>query len=95
DSTAPNVEFGYLPSTDMNRPVVLVNAGVLSRTPSTATMSRTTDLSINVAHDGSATFIYRLESAGWAAEQGRTLLRMQTPAQREESLQAELRFVNL
>ena len=95
DSTAPNVEFGYLPSTDMNRPVVLVNAGVLSRTPSTATMSRTTDLSINVAHDGSATFVYRLESAGWAAEQGRALLRMQTPAQREESLQAELRFVNL
>jgi len=41
DSTAPNVEFGYLPSTDMNRPVVLVNEGVLSRTPSTATMSRT------------------------------------------------------
>ncbi|OUL84243.1 DUF3857 domain-containing transglutaminase family protein [Paraburkholderia hospita] len=95
DSTAPNVEFGYLPSTDMNRPVVLVNAGVLSRTPSTATMSRTTGLSINVAHDGSATFVYRLESAGWAAEQGRALLRMQTPAQREESLQAELRFVNL
>lgn len=95
DSTAPNVEFGYLPSTDMNRPVVLVNDGVLSRTPSTATMSRTTDLSINVARDGSATFVYRLESAGWAAEQGRALLRMQTPAQREESLQAELRFVNL
>lgn len=95
DSTAPNVEFGYLPSTDMNRPVVLVNEGVLSRTPSTATMSRTTDLSINVAHDGTASFVYRLDSTGWAAEQGRALLRMQTPAQREESLQAELRFVNL
>ncbi|GJG99104.1 DUF3857 and transglutaminase domain-containing protein [Paraburkholderia terrae] len=95
DSTAPNVEFRYLPSTDMNRPVVLVNEGVLSRTPSTATMSRTTDLSINVAHDGTASFVYRLDSTGWAAEQGRALLRMQTPAQREESLQAELRFVNL
>ncbi|GJH34163.1 DUF3857 domain-containing protein [Paraburkholderia hospita] len=95
DSTAPNVEFGYLPSTDMNRPVVLVNEGVLSRTPSTATMSRTTDLSINVAHDGTASFVYRLDSTGWAAEQGRALLRIQTPAQREESLQAELRFVNL
>ncbi|MBN3759991.1 DUF3857 and transglutaminase domain-containing protein [Burkholderia sp. Ac-20365] len=95
DSTAPNVEFGYLPSTDMNRPVVLVNQGVISRTPAAATMSRTTDLSINVASDGSASFVYRLESAGWAAEQGRALLRMQTPAQREESLQAELRFANL
>jgi hypothetical protein len=95
DSTAPNVEFGYLPSTDMNRPVVLVDQGVLSRTPSSATMTRTTDLSINVAPDGSANFVYRLEAAGWAAEQGRALLRMQTPAQREESLQAELRSVNL
>ncbi|WP_109479004.1 DUF3857 and transglutaminase domain-containing protein [Paraburkholderia sp. C35] len=95
DSTAPNVEFGYLPSTDMDRPVVLVNQGVVSRTPSTATMSRTTDLSIDVAADGSASFVYRLEAVGWAAEQGRALLRMQTPAQREESLQGELRFVNL
>ncbi|TXC87973.1 DUF3857 domain-containing transglutaminase family protein [Paraburkholderia azotifigens] len=95
DSTAPNVEFGYLPSTDMNRPAVLVDAGVVSRTPSTATMSRTTDLSIDVAPDGSAGFVYQLEAAGWVAEQGRALLRMQTPAQREESLQAELRSVNL
>jgi hypothetical protein len=95
DSTATSVEFGFLPSTDMNRPALLVNQGVLARTPSTATMSRRTDLSIAVEPDGSATFVYRLEAAGWAAEQGRTMLRLQTPAQREESLQAELRNANL
>lgn len=95
DSTATSVEFGFLPSTDMNRPALLVNQGVLTRTPSTATMSRRTDLSIAVEPDGSATFVYRLEAAGWAAEQGRTMLRLQTPAQREESLQAELRNANL
>ena len=68
DSTAPNVEFGYLPSSDMNRPAVLVDEGTLSRTPSTATMSRTTDLSIDIAPDGSASFVYQLEAAGWVAE---------------------------
>ncbi|WP_229013652.1 DUF3857 domain-containing transglutaminase family protein [Paraburkholderia gardini] len=95
DSTATNVEFGFLPSTDMNRPALLVNEGVLARTPSTATMARRTDLSIVVMPDGSATFVYRLEATGWAAEQGRTMLRLQTPAQREESLQGELRNANL
>ena len=95
DSTAPSVEFGYLPSTDMNRPTVLVKQGVLAHTPATATMSRATDLSINVAPDGSATFVYRLEASGWAAEQGRAMLRMQTPAQREDAIQAELRSANL
>ena len=95
DSTAPNVEFGFLPSTDMNRPALLVNEGVLARTPPTAPMTRSTDLAITVQPDGSATFVYTLETAGWAAEQGRTLLRLQTPAQREESLQAELRNANL
>jgi transglutaminase-like putative cysteine protease len=46
DSTAPNVEFGYLPSTDMDRPAVLVNQSVLARTSATSTKPRTTDLSI-------------------------------------------------
>jgi len=95
DSTAPNVGFGYLPSGDMNRPAVLVNQGTLAHTPATEAMARNTDLTITVAPDGSARFVYRLEANGWAAEQARTLLRMQTPAQREESIQAELRSVNL
>jgi len=95
DSTAPNVGFGYLPPSDMNRPTVLVNQGTLARTPATEAMTRSTDLAITVAPDGTASFVYRLEAGGWAAEQARTLLRMQTPAQREESIQAELRSVNL
>ncbi|HEY3597505.1 MAG TPA: DUF3857 and transglutaminase domain-containing protein [Paraburkholderia sp.] len=95
DSTAPNVEFGYPPSTDMDRPAVLVNQGTLARTPATASMTRHTDLTILVAQDGSASFVYRLQASGWAAEQGRALLRMQTPAQREEAVQAELRAANL
>ncbi len=95
DSTANNVEFGFLPSTDMNRETVLASDGSLMRTPATANTTRDSDLDITVAPDGSARFIYRLESAGWAAEQTRSVLRLQTPAQREESLQWELRNANL
>ena len=95
DSTASNVEFGFLPSSDMNRPTVLVGEGVLARTPATAFMTRSTDLSIKVEPDGSASFTYRLEAAGASAEQARAMLRTQTPAQREESIQAELRSANL
>ncbi|RDK04042.1 DUF3857 domain-containing transglutaminase family protein [Paraburkholderia lacunae] len=95
DSTASNVEFGFLPSSDMNRPTVLVDQGVLARTPATVLMMRNTDLSIQVEPDGSASFTYRLDASGASAEQARAMLRMQTPAQREESIQAELRGANL
>ncbi|WP_321869017.1 DUF3857 domain-containing transglutaminase family protein [Paraburkholderia tropica] len=95
DSTASNVEFGYLPSTDMNRQTVLAGDGSLMSTPATATTTRDSDLDITVAADGSARFVYRLQSEGWAAEQTRSVLRLQTPAQREESLQWELRNANL
>jgi hypothetical protein len=95
DSTASNVEFGFLPSTDMDRPALLVAQGKLAQTPPTAAMAHYSDLSITVAPDGSARFVYQVQASGWSAEQGRALLRMQTPAQREESIQAELRSANL
>ncbi|QQC62822.1 DUF3857 domain-containing transglutaminase family protein [Paraburkholderia ginsengisoli] len=95
DSTASNVEFGFLPSSDMNRPTVLVDQGVLARTPATALMTRSTDLSIKVEPDGSASFTYRMDDAGPFAEQARARLRTQSPAQREESIEAELRSANL
>ena len=95
DSTAGNIEFGYLPSTDMDRVAVLAGDGTQIRTPATATTTRESDLDITVAPDGSARFVYRLQSDGWSAEQTRSVLRLQTPAQREESLQWELRNANL
>ncbi|MGF6244086.1 MULTISPECIES: DUF3857 domain-containing transglutaminase family protein [Paraburkholderia] len=95
DSTASNVEFGFLPSTDMDRPALLVDQGKLAQTPATATMAHRSELSITVAPDGSASFVYQVQASGWPAEQGRAMLRMQTPAQREESIQAELRSANL
>jgi hypothetical protein len=95
DSTASNIEFGYLPSTDMDRTAILASDGSQIRTPATASTTRESDLDITVAPDGSARFVYRLQADGWSAEQTRSVLRMQTPAQREESLQWELRNANL
>ncbi|QGZ60317.1 DUF3857 domain-containing transglutaminase family protein [Paraburkholderia acidisoli] len=95
DSTASNIEFGYLPSTDMDRVAVLAGDGTQLRTPATASTTRDSDLDITVAPDGSARFVYRLQADGWSAEQTRSVLRLQTPAQREESLQWELRNANL
>jgi transglutaminase-like putative cysteine protease len=95
DSTASNVEFGFLPSSDMNRPTVLVDQGVLAQTPATVLMTRSTDLSIKVEPDGSASFTYHMKDTGPFAEQARARLRTQTPAQREESIEAELRSANL
>jgi transglutaminase-like putative cysteine protease len=95
DSTAGNIEFGFLPATDMDRTAVLAGDGTRVRTPATASTTRESDLDITVAPDGSARFTFRLHADGWAAEQTRSVLRLQTPAQREESLQWELRNANL
>ncbi|MGF6725902.1 hypothetical protein P3T43_005287 [Paraburkholderia sp. GAS41] len=95
DSTASNTEFGFLPSSDMDRPAVLVAEGKLAQTPATAPMAHLSELAITVAPNGSASFVYQVQASGWSAEQGRAMLRMQTPAQREESIQAELRSANL
>jgi hypothetical protein len=95
DSTANNIEFGFLPSTDMDRIAVLAGDGTRVSTPATASTTRDSDLDITVAPDGSAHFVFRLQANGWAAEQTRSVLRLQTPAQREESLQWELHNANL
>jgi transglutaminase-like putative cysteine protease len=95
DSTANNIEFGFLPSTDMDRVAVLAGDGTRIHTPATASTTRDSDLDITVAPDGSAHFVFRLQANGWSAEQTRSVLRLQTPAQREESLQWELHNANL
>ncbi len=95
DSTAANVEFGFLPPTDMDRVAILTSDGSSMRTPATATSARDSDLQITIESDGSARFVFRLLTEGWSAEPTRSALRLQTPAQREEALQWELRNANL
>jgi transglutaminase-like putative cysteine protease len=54
DTTAGGVGFGYLPAGVMDRPVLLVGEGVLSRTPATQVRERTARVQIDVDENGAA-----------------------------------------
>ncbi|ANW52882.1 DUF3857 domain-containing protein [Burkholderia pseudomallei] len=68
DTTVGGVEFGYLPPVVMDRPVLLVDDGVLSRTPAAQPRTRDARLRIDVAPDGDARYQYHVEDGGWPAE---------------------------
>jgi transglutaminase-like putative cysteine protease len=78
DTTAGGTEFGYLPLILMDRPALLVDEGVLVRTPATAPRARTARLQIDVADNGGAQYAYRVEDSGWAAEPERNRFRRAT-----------------
>jgi transglutaminase-like putative cysteine protease len=78
DTTAGGVAFGYLPPSVMDRPVLLVDAGVLSRTPATQVRERQARLQIEVDEQGSATYAYRVEDTGYTAELERNTFRRAT-----------------
>jgi transglutaminase-like putative cysteine protease len=95
DSTASSIEFGFLPLADMDRPTVLVESGVLSRTPPTQPLSRTARLQIDVAPEGVANFAYWVEDAGWSAEIERMNLRLASSQRRDQIAADRLRYTNL
>ncbi|SMF99295.1 DUF3857 domain-containing transglutaminase family protein [Burkholderia singularis] len=78
DTTVGNVEFGYLPPVVMDRPALLVDSGVLSRTPPTQPRTRSARLRIDIAPDGSGRYQYYVEDNGWTAELERGLFRQST-----------------
>ena len=78
DTTAGGVAFGYLPPSAMDRPVLLVGDGVLSRTPATQLRERTARLQIDIDESGTANYAYRVEDAGWTAELERNMFRRAT-----------------
>jgi len=75
DTTAGGVGFGYLPVAVMDRPVLLVGEGVLSRTPATQERERTARVQIDVDENGTAHYAYRVEDAGFTAEIERNVFR--------------------
>ncbi|WP_175817879.1 DUF3857 domain-containing transglutaminase family protein [Burkholderia diffusa] len=95
DTTTPNIEFGFLPLADMDRPTLLVDEGVLARTPATEALARTSRLQIEVAVNGTATFAYWVEDSGWSAETERTSMRLATWRRREQIAADRLRLTNL
>ncbi|WP_144154203.1 DUF3857 domain-containing transglutaminase family protein [Paraburkholderia sp. BCC1885] len=78
DTTAGGIAFGYLPLVVMDRPVLLVDDGVMSRTPAVQPRSRSVRLQIEVNDSGAASYAYRVEDAGATAELERNMFRRAT-----------------
>ncbi|WP_175805033.1 DUF3857 domain-containing transglutaminase family protein [Burkholderia ambifaria] len=79
DTTTSGIAFGYLPPIVMDRPALLVDTGVLSRTPATQPKRRTARVEIDAAQPGAARFHALVEDDGWTAELERTLFRRAPP----------------
>jgi transglutaminase-like putative cysteine protease len=78
DTTAGGTGFGYLPSGVMDRPALLVGEGVLARTPATQLRERGARLQIDIDENGTASYAYRVEDAGFTAELERNTFRRAT-----------------
>jgi hypothetical protein len=88
DTTAGGIGFGYLPPGAMDRPVLLVDDGVLARTPATQERGRSARLAIDIERSGTAAFAYRVEDTGVPAELERNVFR-RTTRQRWQQIAAE------
>ena len=78
DTTAGGIAFGYLPLVVMDRPVLLVDEGILSRTPAVQPRARSVRLQIDVTESGAAAYAYRVEDSGATAELERNMFRRAT-----------------
>ncbi|POR49168.1 transglutaminase-like putative cysteine protease [Paraburkholderia eburnea] len=78
DTSSGGVAFGFLPAGVMDRPALLVDDGVLVRTPATQPRARSAQLDIEVGEDGNASYRYRVEEAGALAETERNTFRRAT-----------------
>lgn len=79
DTTTAGIAFGYLPPIVMDRPALLVDSGVLSRTPATQPRGRVARVEIDAAGPGATQFHAYIEDDGWTAELERNLFRRATP----------------
>ncbi|MCA8109628.1 DUF3857 domain-containing transglutaminase family protein [Burkholderia cepacia] len=79
DTTTSGIAFGYLPPIVMDRPALLVDSGVLSRTPATQPRGRLARVEIDAAGPGATQFHAYIEDDGWTAELERNLFRRATP----------------
>ncbi|AWV03218.1 hypothetical protein DM992_28480 [Burkholderia sp. JP2-270] len=91
DTTTAGIAFGYLPPIVMDRPALLVDTGVLSRTPATQPRRRIARLAIEAAQPGAARFHAYIEDDGWTAELERNLFRRATHDRIEQLATERLR----
>ncbi|MDN7486301.1 DUF3857 domain-containing protein [Burkholderia sp. AU45274] len=79
DTTTAGIAFGYLPPIVMDRPALLVDTSVLSRTPATQPRARIARVEIDAAGPGATRVHAYTEDDGWTAELERNLFRRATP----------------
>ncbi len=78
DTSSGGVAFGFLPAGVMDRPALLVDEGVLVRTPATQPRTRSAQLDVEAGEDGNASYRYRVEEVGALAETERNTFRRAT-----------------
>lgn len=92
DTTAGGgIAFGFLPPSAMDRPALLVDDGVLVRTPPTQARTRDARLDLNIDEGGDARYGYRVEDDGYTAELERNVFRRATRARVSEIADDRLR----
>jgi transglutaminase-like putative cysteine protease len=84
DSTAESVSAGYLPSSDLGKPVVLLASGQLAATPPTQPQRNRTRTWFDVQADGRSRFKVSKTTSGAIAEPYRQAVRDTRPADREQ-----------
>ncbi|MGZ5198794.1 MAG: DUF3857 domain-containing transglutaminase family protein [Telluria sp.] len=84
DSTAEAVSAGYLPASDLGKPVVLLATGALASTPSAQPQRNRTSTWFDVLADGRSRFKVSKTTSGAIAEPYRQAVRDTRPAEREQ-----------
>ncbi|TDG02278.1 DUF3857 domain-containing protein [Paraburkholderia guartelaensis] len=95
DTSSGGYAFGYLPPAVMDRPVLLVDDGVLSRTPAAERRERTARLSLEVGASGDAAYSYYVEDEGAGAEPERNSFRRATHTGAQQLAAQRLRLTGL
>jgi transglutaminase-like putative cysteine protease len=90
DSTAESIAAGYLPSSDLGKPVLLTSSGKMAVTPSTQMEKNRTTTWFGVQKNGHSSFSVSKLSAGAIAEPYRQAVRDTKPADREQFVQRML-----
>jgi hypothetical protein len=83
DSTAGSVAAGYLPASELDKPVVLTKTGQIKRTPATQKNIAMSTTEFRISAHGAADFNHLINVTGWEAEGIRYLMRNLKPSDRD------------
>ena len=96
DTTAGGgIAFGFLPPSVMDRPALLVDEGVLTRTPATQLRWRDARVELDVDERGDARYGYRVQDEGFTAELERNVFRRATRSRIAQIAQDRLRQMGM